>query len=91
MATVDSSALAQGVELMLAEVPLRQTVELVRIDLPSDEVGPLLERGILPGCQLCPVRRSPSGDPILMVDGGLIALRREVAGCLCVRLLAVRN
>jgi Fe2+ transport system protein FeoA len=91
MATQHPSANNPIVELMLAEVPLRQTVELVRIDLPTDEVGPLLERGILPGCQLCPVRRSPSGDPILMVDGGLIALRREVAGCLCVRLLAVQN
>jgi Fe2+ transport system protein FeoA len=78
-------------ELTLGEVPLRETVELVRIDLPVEELAPLLERGILPGCQLCPVRKSPSGDPILMVDGGLIALRREVANCLCVRLLTARN
>ncbi len=73
-------------DLTLREVPLRQTVELLRIDLPADEVEPLLERGILPGCRMCPVRHSPSGDPILLVDGLLIALRRETAGCLCVRL-----
>lgn len=72
-------------ELFLADVPLRQTVELVRIDLPAEELEPLLERGILPGCLLCPVRRSPFGDPVLLVDGSLIALRREMAGCLCVR------
>ncbi len=77
-----------GDALTLREVPLRQTVELVSIDLPADEVEPLLERGILPGCRMCPVRRSPSGDPILLVDGLLIALRRETAGCLCVRLAA---
>ena len=72
-------------ELRLVEIPLREMVELVRIDLPADELEPLLELGLLPGCQLCPVRRSPFGDPVLMVDGALIALRREMAGCLCVR------
>ncbi len=73
-------------ELRLADIPLRQVVELVRIDLPSDQLEPLLERGVLPGCRLCPVRRSPSGDPIVDVDGSVLALRREMAGCLCVRL-----
>lgn len=72
-------------ELSLAQVGLSQEVELVRIDLPVEEVEPLLERGILPGCRLCPVRFSPSGDPIVMVDGVLLALRKETAGCLCVR------
>lgn len=74
------------VELRLADIPLKQAVELVRIDLPQDELEPLLERGVLPGCQLCPVRRSPFGDPIVTVDGTLLALRRETAGCLCVRI-----
>ena len=72
-------------ELRLADVPLRETVELVRMDLPPELMEPLLERGVLPGCQICPVRRSPAGDPIVMVDGTLLAIRREVAGCLCVR------
>ncbi|HEX2165988.1 MAG TPA: FeoA domain-containing protein [Longimicrobiales bacterium] len=74
-----------GTDLRLAEVPLREMVELVRIDLPADQLEPLLELGLLPGCQVCPVRRSLFGDPVLMVDGSLIALRREMAGCLCVR------
>jgi Fe2+ transport system protein FeoA len=72
-------------ELRLADIPLREMVELVRIDLPPEQMEPLLERGVLPGCQLCPVRRSPAGDPIVMVDGSLLAIRREMAGCLCVR------
>ena len=72
-------------ELRLVDIPLRETVELVRIDLPPDQMEPLLERGVLPGCLLCPVRRSPSGDPIVMVEGTLLAIRREVAKCLCVR------
>jgi Fe2+ transport system protein FeoA len=73
-------------ELWLADIPLRQVVELVRIDLPNEQLEPLLERGVLPGCRLCPVRRSPFGDPVVDVDGSLLALRREVAGCMCVRL-----
>ena len=73
-----------GTEIRLADVPLDQQVELVRIDLPADQMEPLLERGVLPGCRLCPVRKSPAGDPIVLVDGSLIALRREMAACLCV-------
>lgn len=77
-------------DLRLADVALREVVELIRIDLPPDQMEPLLERGVLPGCQLCPVRRSPSGDPIVSVDGTLLALRKEMAGCLCVRLAGRR-
>lgn len=75
-------------EMTLADVALRTSVEFVRFDLPHGEVEFLLERGVLPGCMLCPVRRSPSGDPVVTVDGSLLALRREVAECLCVRLLS---
>jgi Fe2+ transport system protein FeoA len=82
---------AGGDTLHLGQIPLRQAVELVRIDLPADEIEPLLERGILPGCELCPVRHSPSGDPIVLVDGSYIAVRRETAACLCVRLVAAGN
>ena len=74
-------------ELRLPAIPLNQTVELVRIDLPPDQAEPLLERGVLPGCKICPVRMSPSGDPIVSIDGSLLALRKETAACLCVRLL----
>ena len=74
-------------DLRLGDVPMRETVELVHIDLPSEQAEPLLERGVLPGCRICPVRSSPTGDPIVSVDGTLLALRRETAACLCVRLL----
>ncbi len=76
---------ATATELRLVDIPLREVVELVRIDLPADQLEPVLERGLLPGSQVSPVRRSPSGDPIVMVDGTLLAIRREVAKCLCVR------
>ena len=69
----------------LMDVPLRRTVELDRIDAPEDEVAPLLERGILPGCRLLRIRNSPGGDPIISVAGTLLALRREAAAKLFVR------
>jgi len=84
---IRSSAPLDSGDLRLGEIPLQQTVELVHIDLPADQAEPLLERGVLPGCRICPVRSSPSGDPIISVDGSLLALRRETADCLCVRLL----
>jgi Fe2+ transport system protein FeoA len=74
--------------LRLADVAFRELVELIRIDLPHDEAEPLLERGIIPGCSLCPVRCSPAGDPIVQIDGTLLAMRRETACCLYVRRVA---
>jgi Fe2+ transport system protein FeoA len=84
-------ATMEAIEHRLEEIPLRQVVELVRIDMPEEGMVPLLERGIVPGCRLCPIRRSPTGDPILMVDGVLIALRREMAKCMCVRFAEEEN
>ena len=71
---------------VLADVPLEEEVILVRIDVAGDDVMPLLEQGIVPGCKLCPVRHAPVGGPtVYRVDGSLVALRRETASCLCVR------
>ena len=85
---LDADAPAGVIEdLRLGDIPLRQTVELIHIDLPLHQAEPLLERGVLPGCRICPVRFSPAGDPIVSVDGSLLALRRETAACLCVWLL----
>lgn len=71
--------------MRLSKVPLREVVELLSIELPDHLAEPLLERGLLPGCRLCPLRRSPGGDPIVLVDGTMLALRRETAACICVR------
>ena len=84
----DDASLDVPGDLRLGDIPLKQEVELVHIDLPADQLEPLLERGVLPGCRICPVRSSPAGDPIVSVDGSLLALRRETAACLCVRLLS---
>lgn len=75
-------------DLRLGDIPLGEVVELVRLDLPEAELESLLERGVMPGCRVCPIRKSPFGDPIVDVDGTVLALRREMAGCLCVRRFA---
>lgn len=69
----------------LRDVDIDEEVEVVRFELPIHQAEALMERGIFPGCRLCPVRKSPSGDPIVMVDGVMLALRHEVAGCVCVK------
>ena len=84
---IDETLEVGRVDLRLGDIPLRQEVELVSIDLPLELAEPLLERGVLPGCRICPVRSSPGGDPIVSIDGSLLALRRETAACLCVRII----
>lgn len=84
--TSRSQPAPKGAERMLADVPFEEEVVLVRIDMAGDDLEPLLERGIVPGCKLCPVRHAPAGSPtIYLVDGALVALRKETASCLCVR------
>jgi len=82
---VNTKAEVPLLDLRLVDIEFDQVVELVKIDLPDEKLLPLLELGIMPGCHLCPVRHSPSGDPIVMVDGTMLALRRSVADCLCVK------
>jgi len=72
-------------DLRLVDIPLGERVSLVRIDMPAGEMDPLLEEAMSPGCDLCPIRRMPSGDQIIEVDGSVLTVRREVAACLCVR------
>lgn len=73
-------------DLRLADVPLDEEVVLVRMEVAGDDLVPLLERGIVPGCRVCPVRHGPAGGPtVYRVDGSLVALRKETASCLCVR------
>ena len=74
----------EPVVLRLSQVRLRDTVELLRLDLPEEVAVPLMERGVLPGCRISPVRLTPGGDPVVLVDGTLLALRMEVASRLYV-------
>lgn len=71
--------------LPLTSIGFRKPVELCVVDLPEEEAIPLLERGLLPGCTVELVRNSPSGDPVIRVEGSVLALRRETARHLMVR------
>jgi Fe2+ transport system protein FeoA len=60
---------------------------LDRIDLPGDDAQRLMELGFLPGTRITAGLTAPGGDPrVFQVDGSEIALRRETAKRLKVRL-----
>ena len=62
------------------------------IDLPGDDARRLMELGFLPGAQVTAGLSAPGGDPrVFQVDGAEIALRRETAKRLRVRLAAGRK
>ncbi|MGA3095880.1 MAG: FeoA family protein [Bryobacteraceae bacterium] len=57
------------------------------IDLPGDEARRLMELGFLPGARITAGLSAPGGDPrVFRVDGSEIALRRETARRMTVRL-----
>ena len=57
------------------------------IDLPGDDARRLMELGFLPGTRVTAGLSAPGGDPqVFEVDGSEIALRRETARRLKVRL-----
>ena len=56
------------------------------IDLPDDEARRLMELGFLPGARVIAGMSAPGGDPkVFQVDGSEIALRRETARRLRIR------
>ncbi len=70
-------------------VDLRQgdAAILDRIDLPGDDARRLMEMGFLPGTRVTAGLSAPGGDPrVFQVDGSEIALRRETARRLTVKL-----
>lgn len=57
------------------------------IDLPRDDARRLMELGFLPGTRITAGLSAPGGDPrVFQVDGSEIALRRETAKRLKVRI-----
>jgi ferrous iron transport protein A len=60
---------------------------LADIDLPGDDARRLMELGFLPGTRIIAGQSAPGGDPrVFRVDGSEIALRRETARRMKVRL-----
>jgi ferrous iron transport protein A len=59
---------------------------LDRIDLPAEDARRLMELGFVPGTRITAGNSAPGGDPrVFQVDGSEIALRRDTARRLKVR------
>ena len=57
------------------------------IDLPAEDARRLMELGFVPGMRITAGNSAPGGDPrVFQVDGSEIALRRETARRLTVRM-----
>jgi Fe2+ transport system protein FeoA len=64
-----------------------EAATLERIDLPREDARRLMELGFLPGTRITAGLSAPGGDPrVFQVDGSEIALRRETAKRVSVRL-----
>jgi len=60
---------------------------LADIDLPGDDARRLMELGFLPGTRITAGQSAPGGDPrVFQVDGSEVALRRETAKRMKVRI-----
>jgi ferrous iron transport protein A len=58
-----------------------------RIDLPADLATRLMELGFLPGSSVTAARCAPGGDPrVFQVDGSEVALRRDTAARLLLKM-----
>jgi ferrous iron transport protein A len=76
----------------LAELKRGEYGIIERIDLPGDVAQRLMELGFLPGTQVTRALSAPGGDPrVFRVDGSEIALRRETAAKLLLRLNGQHN
>jgi ferrous iron transport protein A len=61
---------------------------VVALDLPESVQNHLMHMGFVPEARVVVLRRAPAGDPtVYAVDGMEIALRRETAAAIRIRLL----
>jgi ferrous iron transport protein A len=59
-----------------------------RLDLPEEVGHHLMHMGFVPDARVVVIRRAPAGDPtVYAIDGFEIALRRETASCIRVRMV----
>jgi ferrous iron transport protein A len=71
----------------LAELVEGESGVIDRIELPVDLAHRLMELGFLPGMSVTAARSAPGGDPrVFRVDGTEVALRRETAAGLLVKM-----
>lgn len=74
--------------LPLADLPLGESAEIVRVDARGEIKRRLLEMGVVRGTRVLVERVAPLGDPIeIRVKGYHLSLRREEAAMIEVKKL----
>jgi len=82
-----NSRLGERFDASLQDLRRGEAAVLDRIDLPGDDARRLMEMGFLPGTTVTAGLSAPGGDPrVFQVDGSEIALRRETARRVKVRM-----
>ena len=72
---------------MLSELEVGTTGIIESVDLPSSVHNHLMYMGFLPNARVEVLHRAPAGDPtVYAIDGLEIALRRETAQAIQVRM-----
>jgi len=70
----------------LTELKRGESGIIDRLDLPVEDATRLMEMGFVPGHTVTPANAAPGGDPrVFQVDGSEIALRRDTARRLLLR------
>jgi ferrous iron transport protein A len=86
MATRHSGREKPARSISLAALRKGDDAIVERIDLPEDDARRLMELGFVPGAHVGAGCAAPGGDPrVFQVDGSEIALRRETAVHITVR------
>jgi ferrous iron transport protein A len=87
VSTRAAAAAASNTSRRLADLREGEAAIIEHIDLPTDFATRLMELGFLPGMTVTAARCAPGGDPrVFRVDGSEIALRRETAAQLLVKM-----
>jgi ferrous iron transport protein A len=82
-----NSSLPEILPATLVDLRRGDAAILEGIDLPGEDARRLMELGFLPGTRVTAGQSAPGGDPrVFQVDGSEIALRRETAKRLTVRI-----
>lgn len=75
---------------VLSELNVGETGVVISLSLPESVQNHLMHMGFVPDARVTALRRAPAGDPtVYSVDGMEIALRKETAGAIGVRIAEV--
>jgi ferrous iron transport protein A len=83
---LSSNSQFEAAQSTLVDLQKGDAAILDRIDLPTEDARRLMELGFVPGTPITAGFSAPGGDPrVFQVDGSEIALRRDTARRLKIR------